>query len=235
MTRRGFLLGAAGAALLASLAGCVQSESLRYRVTVEVDTPQGLRTGSSVWHVDSQAGPAFPGPEAASISSNIRGEAVTVDLPGGETLFALMRGAGGDVDYPTQLVQRHLAEHPDPRVETTPGAWAENRRRIQRSGIAFELTEDEYPMLVRFRDRSDPTTVEQVEPGDLDEAFGPGVRLRRITVEMTQESPTQDIIGILPWLDEYAEQGRRLNGNSGIITTNELADNLGSGSFLRRP
>jgi hypothetical protein len=40
-----------------------------------------------------------------------------------------------------------------------------------------------------------------VYPDDLEASFGPGVRIRQATIEMTHERPTDDIIlKYLPWL-----------------------------------
>ena len=51
MARRG-VIGLLGGAVIDGLAGCdviaPPRASLRYRMTVEVETPQGLRSGSSV-------------------------------------------------------------------------------------------------------------------------------------------------------------------------------------------
>ena len=65
----------------------------RYRLTVEVDTPQGLRTGSSVIQVASSvSGPYALRPGV--VSTQVKGEAVAVDLPGGKVLFALLSKPG---------------------------------------------------------------------------------------------------------------------------------------------
>lgn len=68
-----------------AVCGCgSQADSYRQRITVEVDTPEGVMTGSSVsevkWRYSSRG----------SSRASSRGEAVAVDLPGGRTLFALM-------------------------------------------------------------------------------------------------------------------------------------------------
>jgi hypothetical protein len=65
--------------------------SWNQKLTLVVDTPEGVKTGSSVVRIevgfDMQILPDAPG-----FSSNQRGEAVVVDLGGGRTLFALMKG-----------------------------------------------------------------------------------------------------------------------------------------------
>ena len=61
------------------------------------------------------------------------------------------------------------------------------------------------PMLVRFRDIHDPTTIEQVDPNSLDVAFGPGVKLLSASLAVTDDPPTNGIDKTLNWL-------RSLNG-----------------------
>lgn len=63
----------------------------RYRLTVEVETPEGLRTGSSVIEVMQRIVRPGSHPSSWAIDRRIRGEAVAVDLPQGQTLFALLR------------------------------------------------------------------------------------------------------------------------------------------------
>lgn len=220
---------ALGAAALLLTACSEQLPTYRYRLTVEVDTPEGLRTGSSVIEVRTREGAAFPGPEAASTHSRIRGEAVAVDLGPRGVLFALLTspgrqtGAGG---YAWAL----LPNRP------TSGRDADERRENYRALHAVrgrvELLPDRYPMLVRFRDNSNPATVEELEPRAIGRAYGHGVRLRRITVEITDDEVTRSIESRLPWLAEYTDQGRRLNGRSIVaVRSNDLAEVLGTGAF----
>ncbi len=95
---RGFVMrigGIFGLLLAAmSLAGCGAADDVpdfRYRLTVEVETSEGLRTGSSVIEVQQSLGRSAMNPAGQRISRRIRGEAVAVELPLGQTLFALLR------------------------------------------------------------------------------------------------------------------------------------------------
>lgn len=58
MARRTILAGLAGG-MAALLAGCglLGGNKYRFRMTVEVDTPQGLRSGSSVYEVSAWNSP----------------------------------------------------------------------------------------------------------------------------------------------------------------------------------
>lgn len=100
--RSAFGVLAAGATVL--LGGCWRpSETLRYRLTIEVETPQGVRSGSSVIEVRGVRNPDWVNIEGRGTRASFRGEAVAVDLPHGKTLFALLRSEGGTsdaADYP---------------------------------------------------------------------------------------------------------------------------------------
>ena len=118
-----------------TLAGCgllQPSETYRYRVTVEVQTPQGLRSGSSVWDVKAREGRGIPD---TAIRSKVRGEAVLTELRGGP-LFALLRGRDMNVDYASSIVYRHLYKHPLPAVPLVPSGsrtCGRSRNRVPHS------------------------------------------------------------------------------------------------------
>ncbi len=195
MARRGVLgLLAGGAAALLSGCGLFGGNSYRFRMTVEVDTPQGLRTGSSVYQVSAyNTGSILP--DAAKRDWQIKGEAVAVDLPGGRTLFALLRTGAHFTDM-MGLSMNSL--HPDFEgtgydVVGVAGDLASG----DYPGPA-EVAPADYPLLVTFRDMQDPTSVTRVDPANLAASFGPGVRLKRIVVEVTDDDVTSGIEKRLP-------------------------------------
>lgn len=198
LSNRRFVLGIALCSAVALLSSCnYRSEEFRYRMTVEVDTPQGLRTGSSVIEVEvSDSGPnSFP---EAGLNTKVRGEAVAVDLPGGKVLFALLSSptsadAASGYAYKALRPPQYGGDYGF--IERT-----KEMKRLRRLGV---LRRDDYPMLATFRDLADPTSVERVDPDDLESIFGKGISLRRITVRMTDEAVTMDIENRLDWLEDY--------------------------------
>lgn len=199
----------------------------RYRVTVEVDTSQGVRSGSSVWETSALEGSGIPD---RGVRSRARGEAVAVDLPGG-TLFALLRGQNMDADYPSGVVPSHLKAHPQPGADAVKN-WGEIMRTIAETKPTFELYPDERPLLVRFRDLGNPATVEKVDPADLASSFGPGTRLRRIAVAVTDDDVTVGIERRFGWWKNYLD--RRLNGaprTTENMRDPDLSAHLSVGSF----
>jgi hypothetical protein len=169
----------------------VLTDRIRYRMTVEVETPAGLRTGSSVRAV-SRSSPfpiAFPLLGEQRGQSWVEGEAVIVDLPEGQTLYALLTSAGGNGDFAARIpdwtmgwrTERGIAQGPVELWSNPPAA-----------SPRFDPIE-ERPMLVTFRDPRNPESVELVDPADLSAQFGEGVTLRRIVVEVTDEDVTEAI------------------------------------------
>jgi hypothetical protein len=51
-----------------------------------------------------------------------------------------------------------------------------------------------YPMLVTFEDVTDPKSVRLVDPADPATSFGAGYALREITLEITREPVTKDVV-----------------------------------------
>jgi len=176
--RRALLQMTGSLALVAMLAGCGGgSETYRYRMTVYVDTPAGPQSGSSV--IEIVTSPPFL---MGSTQTNVRGEAVAVDLPGG-TLFALLRS---------------------PTNPSAAGNYASNAYHdampygvdiLKRQTAPVLLPRDNYyPQLVRFRDPHDARTVEVLDPSNL----GAGARVSRIVIQMTDDPVTETIESRLP-------------------------------------
>ena len=235
MARRG-VIGLLTGAATAMLTGCgmIGGESYRFRMTVEVETPEGLRTGSSVYEVTAQNHVELL-PDMRGRSRDVRGEAVAVDLPGGRTLFALLKTMGQSGD--DNLAYLSMATL-DPAYKND---WVESAARIS-SGDSIRSPAEvspsrtysdfskgqNYPMLVTFTDIADPSSVKLVDPADLAASFGPGVKLKRITVEITDDPVTSGIEKRLGWLGDYFS--KRLDGQR-FGNGSSLANSLSSGAF----
>jgi hypothetical protein len=189
------------------LSACALAEDktpdYRYRLTVEVETPEGVRTGSSVIEVEqTPVRSGFAPGAGVGVRKRARGEAVAVDLPGGKTLFALLR-SDNDVDWAAHVYvylkpykKQSVLDAADDVLElegerVLPRMWPAVANLKERSA---------YPMLVTFGDLADPTSVARVDPDDLAATFGAGVRLKRITVELTDDPVTTGIEERLGWL-----------------------------------
>ena len=243
MARRG-VIGLLTGAATAMLTGCgmIGGESYRFRMTVEVETPEGLRTGSSVYEVTAQNHVKLL-PDMRGRSRDVRGEAVAVDLPGGRTMFALLKTLNRSGD--DNLAYLSMATM-DPAYKND---WVESAARISsgdgirspaevapsrkyddyENGQPVRTEVPNYAMLVTFTDIADPSSVKLVDPADLAASFGPGVKLKRITVEITDDPVTNGIEKRLGWLPSH--YNKLLGGERFEKISTRLADHLGAGNF----
>jgi len=177
----------------------------RYRLTVEVDTPEGLRTGSSVIEVEQRLGRAASSPAHSQVYRRVRGEAVAVDLPGGKTLFALLR-SDNNVDWASYvfvyLAPSYEGEPFEEQLDNVLEVKGEQKLPRMWPPVVHLPERSAYPMLVTFGDIDDPTSVARVDPDDLAASFGEGVSLRRITVELTDDPVTTGIEERLGWVKD---------------------------------
>lgn len=202
----------------ASLTACTPAApplpSYRYRLTVDVDTPEGVKTGSSVIAVSTRMAGRDALPTPGAISHQVAGEAVAVDLGSRGTLFALLR-SDSNSDWASNVLFRLTPAPPSRRQPGEPfdaqaqftahyAAMLQRRDRIVLPPVfpaAGHLADDPArPMLVRFRRLEDPASVERVDPANLAAAFGAGVTLRQITVQLTDDPVTTGLAARLPWL-----------------------------------
>jgi hypothetical protein len=206
MTRRGIfglVLGLASTSLLAACDNSVTSKTfppIRYKLTAEVDTPHGVKTGHSVIEVQwSMSGSMF-GTQGGS-GFNVTGEAVAVDLAPGQTLFALLR-SDTDVDWAAYVPENvPVVEKDESGVKDRGAKMAATQRYLDRLRANHGVYPvKKRPYFVRFRDLRDPKTVEEVDPDDLAKSYGGGYRLKALTVQMTDEPVTMGIESRLGWL-----------------------------------
>lgn len=204
MTRKISGLLALFGAMLASACGVVgedKTPDYRYRLTVEVDTPDGLKAGSSVIEVRQSMGRSTMGGFNEQIFYKIRGEAVAVDLPDGQTLYALLRSPGGDVEWAVRVIPI-LAPDAGDDNHLDDVLLLEGKRELPRTWSPRGRSDERraYPMMVTFGDEADPTSVTLVDPDDLAASFGEGVRLKHMIVELTDDPVTNGIEERLGWL-----------------------------------
>ncbi|MEA3050478.1 MAG: hypothetical protein QOG84_2314 [Sphingomonadales bacterium] len=173
------------------LAGCGfgGGESYRYRMTVIVDTPEGQRSGSSVIEVRGRSG-GFLSPSA--YVSGIKGEAVAIDLPGGKTLFALLRNRAQG--YDAASVYANYAYQP---VLPAARDWRQTFQALRSQHTPAKLPEENYPIFVTFDDPKDATSVRVIDPTDLS-SLGPGLSFGGVEIAITTDPLTTGIKHRLP-------------------------------------
>ncbi len=178
-----------------SLISCSNRQSeWRSKITVNVETPNGIVSGSSVTReVASLTSGALVPPEARGGGHGRFGEAVVVEVAPGKYLFALLPGS---MDTAPELDAAHVFFPGQPPADTD-AKFATLRESRQ---IPANL----YPMLVTFDDINVPASVKLVDPKNIAASFGAGYRLKDMTLEITDEAVTDGSVdSVLPWLAEH--------------------------------
>ncbi len=260
--QRRFILKSFGAALVFALAGCnplsggKRYPDYRYRLTVTVNTPEGLRSGSSVIQVETFVAGPNSIPQPNKLSTRVRGEAVTVDLGERGVLFALLRSetsvdwAAGALMSAVEPVRYEEISDEIKRTNRSPRfdimmertLALTGRHEIPRyysNGVKRPGTNEPasyYPMMVRFDDLDDPASVVKVDHENLSAAFGEGVTLKRISVERTEDPITRTLEARLPWLSAVGKARGTLVPNPPrrlIDASNPLIQYLAPSDFSR--
>lgn len=194
------------------------SYSFHYKITVEIETPEGIKSGSAVREVTVGRQP--PIGDAPSIIFDVRGEAVVVDLGQRGVVFSLINwDSDRDVFYALNTIEKNEL----------------------RTGLKGMLPQAHYPQFVMFKDINDPKSVTLVLGGqfnketqkfdpvnDFEKLFGAGVKLKEITIEITDESVTWGVDKVLSWVPNVLMSN--IDGTS-VTSENKLSNILHGGNF----
>jgi hypothetical protein len=163
----------------------------RFRLTIEVETPDGIKTGSSVIETSAWESGNWGPIEARGIRRDFRGRAVFVDLGHGQNLIALLGFGpiGADQHKLFSITRAALAS------SKKTDDWKEEFR-LNGRGV---LPNDYIPAFATFKNLNDPASAVRVEPSDLANILGAGFAFRQALLETTNESVSRDIGNILPW------------------------------------
>lgn len=179
-----------------------QTASWRYKMTVTVETPEGLKSGSAVRQMGNElhSSPLSQNGNPADVS----GEAVVIDLGDRGVLFALI-SSDSDLEFYNAF--------PVPGKSVGNGGSTPEGIKYYANlpagtkAAANSSYPPGYPKLVMFKDINDPKSVILVQTWESDaqgymqlkndrmgELLGKGVRLKAIDMEVTQESVTWGIV-----------------------------------------
>ncbi len=212
------------------------SGSWRYKLTVEVETPEGLKTGSAVREVHAYYFPQLT-PEMGKFHASLKnGEAVVIDLGSLGVVFALNRTYKRGVDGGFAILQEAYPVSP--------------RKSAPKKTPPKVLQQEQYPIFVRFVDPADPKTVENlldmqtcegargsegklcVKNDRFAEAFGEGVKLKSVTIAISDEPVTTGVVErYLPWILTIGKG----NLGGGKFSGSLFYERLGAWDFRREP
>ena len=172
----------------------------KYRLTVGVETPEGVKSASGVMAVFPDRGYSRGG------QTRTRGDAVFVDLGGGKNLIALLAQIDKSVDLDGM---NYLALR----------AYRAAGRDVSFNGLskmtgAVPVTGALIPVLLTFGNPEDPLSAHAIAPDDPEKTLGKGFRLHGVSVEAVPngfwpldfggslgEPVTRGIEARLPWLN----------------------------------
>ena len=171
----------------------------KYRLTVEVETPEGVKSASGILAVQPDRGYSRSG------HTRTLGDAVLLDLGGGKNLIALL----AHVDKTVELDgMNYLAL----RAYNAAGRKV-SFNDISRMTGPVPVQGALIPVLVTFVDPGNPATARAVPPDGMEAALGKGFHLHGISAEVVPngfwpldiggalgEPVTRGIEAKLPWL-----------------------------------
>ena len=220
------VLGVGAVAYAMSELNETETYSWRYKVTVEIDTPDGVKSGSAVRNakVVKKAIDQRPdGSKNYTFDYWVQGEAVAIDLGSRGYVFSTIDWS----DY--RDVMHAFEERKFETMDTLP---------VGKNAL---LTKD-IPMFVTFGDPNDPMSIKLIKGYEFDVEnqkqmpvdqfkiyFGEGVAFKRVFVEITDEPITSNITSMLPWLKDSKAN---IDGTF-TTTSNTLPNRLHKGNFER--
>jgi hypothetical protein len=191
--------------------------TFRYKLTAEVNTPDGLKTGSSVIEVRYSHNGDYGGGESPDL--NLNGEAVYVDLGAGKNLFVTLTTWGSARAVENGRRGRNFEGDLGPmnpfglllKVFGLTWKFGEERQLCRElSKLSLNTSKaasfENLPSLVTFGNISDPNSIAIVDPSNFYKSYGSGYFLKRVTITPSAEMLTKTIDQILVWLPAKKEE-----------------------------
>ena len=191
----------------------------KYRLTVEAETPEGIKSASGVLAVHPDRSYSRGG------RTSTKGDAVFVDLGNGKNLVALLAHIDNNLDLDG-------INYVALRAYTAAGGKRVSFNEMNRLTGVVPVTGTLVPVLVAFADPANPATARVVQPDDAEAVLGKGYRLHAVTAEVVPngfwpldfggalgEPVSRGIPAKLPWLggaDNPAAIALRAAGLPGI-------------------
>ena len=198
----------------------------RFKLAVTVDANGKTYSGATVYHVTYVWDPKIL-PDQQAVQIRVTGEALFLDLGGGRNLVVTLTASGSGRPFKRVNISQtyqfedlwkssgarsavalpHIAFQLHMASKQTGSDLAAARKKGK-----IELPIDRLPTTVTFTNLADPTSVKRVDPTNLAATFGPGYRITRATIEVTDEPLTTGIEKKLPWLKTLEQRNLTLGG-----------------------
>ena len=204
--------------------------TFRYKLTAEVQTPDGMKTGSSVWEVGYAHRDSAGGRLAAL---TLTGQALYIDLGAGKNVLLLLtnRESGRSGQFDELHGDFSDAKGPLRSFSLPIKLYGLNWDLGQEPKLChdFEIASakggadipiENLPTLVTFSDISDPASLKVVQPDRFESDFGEGYKFIGARIEATDAPPTVGLDRVLTWLPEKAPKDRSIT----VLRTGPLFD-----------
>lgn len=193
--------------VVAVLSGCGDSSTWHQKLTIEVQTPEGPKSASSVMKANlTDTDSPFTVPEARGAVLRIKGEPFFLEIYHGRYVLVLLKNipSAYGLLLPNEVPVVAAAELES--VTTT---------------LSADIPRGEYPLMITLSDISDPKTMQQVRPEDFGKIFGKGYKLKSIKLAVTREDlTTGHLKNILSWMREDGIDESRNGGNDVLRYSN---------------
>ncbi len=217
---------------------------LHYKMTVEVETPEGIKTGAAVREISIAFRPMLLGEGGDKHIRLEKAEAVAVDMGGRGALFATLGAATDTALIFFRAFPSHCPEGDISRCSINYYSSLKPGKKVQLSSLY-------YPMLVAFEDLNNPLSVKKlidvsscddpktelktnshcIKNDHFKEVFGEGVKLKGIYIEKTDDKFSPRVEKFLRWLPE--KYGRQFDGSGIQLLSSKypVANMLSVGNF----
>ena len=176
--------------------------TFRYKLTAEVMSPEGPKTGSGVIEVSYAH---FYSPSGVpNLIRSVTGEALFIDLGSNKNFFVTLasRESGRNSNWQPSMPSFNGAldalNLPIKVLNLNwPGGRSGEEFAMAKQVEALKGSEPAIvpfaflPTLVTFRNISDPDSVEVVQPDSFAKTFGPEYELVKVTLQVTDELPAE--------------------------------------------
>jgi len=143
----------------------------KYRLTVEVETPLGLRSAGAILAITPDRGYSRKGHTQTS------GDALFIDLGGSRNLVVLLAHLDKTLDL-------DAINYVALRAYSAAGGKRVTFNEMSKMQGVVPVTGELIPLLATFADPANPATMRTVPPDHLDTVLGNGFRLKGVSAEV---------------------------------------------------
>jgi hypothetical protein len=174
------------------------SGTWRYKMTVEVETPEGIKTGSAIHEISNSSSSVkiLALPESGN-PAKFRGEAVVIDMGKDKPpLFAALSSNPERIFYNT---------FPPPKGGATTLGGIKYYKNLK-VGEKRTIDSKDYPQFISFKSRNDPKTIRTFGASELEGIYGEKYAIKNIHIEISNAPISFGLI------DKYLPIKRPISG-----------------------